>query len=146
MTVNPNLDCQITKFEAASGRLWRPYCSTGTWNEDRPFFTRDINGKSTTQRALMRFDLTEFRKRRRVLAASLALYHSNEYEALPETVRLYAVHRIGTAQRRGLNEPMKQIGLNQVDPSAPKVPKLNPRPMAKFLSGGPSPARACGGW
>ena len=84
--VNPNLDCQISKNESTSGTTYgTPFCSTATWNVDRPRFARGegAGATTTTQRALVRFDLSAIPKTAAVGSASLKLYHSNEYDVLP---------------------------------------------------------------
>lgn len=94
VTVNPNLDCQISKNESTSGTTYgAPFCSTATWNEDRPRFARGAGaaGITTTQRALVKFDLSAIPKTAAVGSASLKLLHSNEYDVLPESVRLRAI-------------------------------------------------------
>lgn len=94
VTVTPSLDCQISKNESTSGTTYGPpSCSTSLYNEDRVSYARSAGaaGVTSVRRALMRFDLSSIPKAAAVSAASLALYHSNEYETLPETVRLYAL-------------------------------------------------------
>jgi RHS repeat-associated protein len=94
VTVGPSLDCRISKNESTSGTTYgSPWCSTGLYNEDRVRYARSAGaaGVTSVERALMRFDLSSIPKMASVSAASLSVYHSNQYETLPESVRLYAL-------------------------------------------------------